>query len=137
MKNLKITSCIIVIVMFFVSCSQKPSEMILGEWKISDIQSSEEIDEELVETYKQTIEEMKASSKMVIKADGTFENTISETSSTGKWLLSEDGKTLTMTYDGGNEEVSTVNELTESKLVTSIEVNDAKNTIVYEKQAGN
>ncbi|NJO89154.1 MAG: lipocalin family protein [Chloroflexia bacterium] len=137
MRNLKIASCIIVIVMFFASCSQKPSEMILGEWKITDIQSSEAIPEELAEIHRQTIEEMIASSKLTIKADGTFENNISETSSSGKWALSEDAKTLTMTYEGGSEEVSKVDELTETKLVVSIEVNEAKNTIVYEKQAAN
>jgi PBP1b-binding outer membrane lipoprotein LpoB len=137
MRNLKIASFIIVITMFFVSCSQKPSEMIVGEWKITDIQSSEAIPDELAEIHRQTIEEMKSSSKLTIKADGTFENMISETSSTGKWTLSDDAKTLTMTYESGNQEVSNVDELAETKLVVSIEVNEAKNTIVYEKQAGN
>lgn len=137
MKNLKITSFIIVIAMFFAACNQEPSEMILGEWKITDIQSSEEIPDELVEIHKQTIDEMKASSKLIIKVDGTFENTISETSSTGKWKISEDASKLTMTYDGGDEEISSIDELTTTKLVVSIEVNEAKNTIVYEKQQGN
>jgi hypothetical protein len=135
MRNLKITSFIIVIAIAFASCSKTPAEMIVGEWKITDIQSSEEISEDLKETYNETLEEMKASSKMVIKVDGTFENSISETSSAGKWVLSEDAKTLTMTYDSGDEEVSTVEELTDTKLVTSIEINEVKNTITYEKQA--
>lgn len=133
MKNLTITSLIFILTIFLASCGQKPSEMIIGEWKIADIQSSEEISEELAETYQETIEEMKASSKMIINADGTFENIISESSSTGKWVLSEDAKTLTLTYDSGDEEVSSVEELTANKLVTSIEINEAKNTIVYEK----
>jgi len=133
MKNFKITSFILIIALFLGSCAQKPSEMIVGEWKITDIQSTEEIPEELVEIHKQTIDEMKASSKLVIKADGTFENTISETTTAGKWTISTDAKNLTMVYEGGSDEVSNIDELTAAKLVVSIEINEAKNTIVYEK----
>ena len=63
MRNLKIASYIIIIAMFFASCAQeqKPSEMILGEWKISDIQTSEEISEDMAEDYQKSIEEMKSS----------------------------------------------------------------------------
>lgn len=108
--------------------------MIVGEWKIVDISTSEEIPEEIMEQHKQSLEEMKASSLFVIKADSTFDNTISESTNSGKWKLSEDGKKLTLIYEAGNEEVSNIDTLTETKLVTSIDVNGAKNTIAFEKQ---
>jgi len=137
MKNLSITSCILVIALFLGSCEQKPSEMIVGEWKIVDVQSTEEIPEELEEIHTQTIEEMKAGSKLIINVDGTFERTILEETTGGKWAISEDAKKLTMTYEGGSNEISNIDELTEAKLAVSIEINEAKNTIVYEKKSTN
>ena len=134
MKNLGIIASLLIVALFISSCSKKPSEMIVGEWKIVDIATSEEIPEEFVEDHKQAIDEMKASSLLVIKADGTFENTISESTSAGKWTLSEDAKTLKLIYEEGQEEVSTIEELTDTKLTTSIDVNSAKNTISFEKQ---
>lgn len=134
MKNLKNFAGLLIVLFIISSCSKKPAEMIVGEWKIVDIATSDEIPEEIMEQHKQSLEEMKASSLFVIKADSTFDNTISETTNSGKWKLSEDGKKLTLIYEAGNEEVSNIDELSETKLVTSIDVNGAKNTISFEKQ---
>lgn len=134
MKNLGILITAMLIVFFISSCAKKPSELIVGEWKIADIKTSEEIAPDIKEERDKAIEDMKASSLFVIKADSTFENTISESTENGKWSLSDDGKKLTLTYESGKSEVSNVEELTETKLTTSIDFNGTKNTIFYEKE---
>ena len=135
MKNQVITSCILILVVFLSSCSKKPVEMIVGEWKIADVQTTMEIPEEQKEAYEQIIVELKANSKLVINADNTFTRTDNGEESTGNWTLSEDAQKLSLSYGDGKEEVSTITELTDEKLSLSIEVNNATNTIVYEKQA--
>jgi len=135
MKNLGIVISTLLIVLLISSCAKKPSELIVGEWKIADIKTSEEISPDIKEERDKAIEDMKASSLFVINADNTFENTISESTEKGKWALSDDGKKLTLTYESGKQEVSNVEELTETKLTTSIDVNGSKNTIIYEKEA--
>ena len=134
MKNLGITTILLLLAIFISSCSQKPSEMIIGEWKIVDLQTDEEIPAEMLEIHKQTIEDMKASSLLVFKPDSTFDYTISETTTSGKWTVGEDGKKLTMIYEEGNQEVSDINELTEKRLSVTIEINGSNRTNIFEKQ---
>ncbi len=132
MKNLRFFS-LLAILAFIVSCGQEPREMLVGEWKISDISSSAEIADELKEAHQESINEMKETYLLVIKADSTFEHSVSETTSNGKWKLSEDAKTLTLTYDHGLVENSKIIELSANKLVTSVEFNNAENTVTFEK----
>lgn len=134
MKKIQFSIIIIFLISFLFSCGQKPDEMIVGEWKIAEISSTNEIPEELKEAHKQSLDEMKESYLLVIKADSTFEHTISETTNVGKWNLSPDAKVLTLTYDNGVNEISNIIELSDMKLVTSVEFNDSKNTITFEKQ---
>ncbi len=135
MKTSGFLAALLLISIFVVSCKKDPSGLIVGEWKAADIAYSQEISPDIKQKLKETLDEMKASSLWVINADGTFTKTILEESSIGKWVLSPDAKKLTLTYEDGNSEVSDVVELTNSKLVVSIEINDSKNTITWEKQA--
>jgi len=132
MKNLSILILSIAILSFISSCSPSPSEMIIGEWKISDVQTTSDIPDDQMDVYKEQIEEMKKSSKIVFNEDGTIEQTILDETSTGTWSISKDGKTLTTDIDG-NKEVKKIKELTPEKMVLVLEFDNNKTTTSFEK----
>jgi hypothetical protein len=134
MKNVKFLSHAIMVFVFFLSCGTDKSSNIVGTWKISEIKTSSDIPAEIKDTYKETMDEMKMTYELVIKADSTFEHSVSGSTNIGKWNLSPDLKTLTLKYDNGENETSDIIELTDSKMVTSIQMNDYKNTFTFEKQ---
>jgi hypothetical protein len=135
MKNFKFL-CLATLILFFIfSCGKEKSSDIVGTWKISEVSSSNEIPADLKADVEESLKEMKESYLLVIKPDSTFEHTISGSTSKGRWNLSPDSKKLTLTYEDGKTEVSNIAELTSTKMVTSVEINDAKNTISFEKQA--
>jgi hypothetical protein len=133
MKKIKFISVIIIALLVF-SCSKNKGSYIVGTWKISDIKTSSEISADIKDTYKEAMDTLKSTYQLVIKADSTFEHTVSGSTDIGKWNLSHDLKTLTLKYDNGESEVSDVIELTDTKMVTSIAMNDFKNTFTFEKQ---
>jgi hypothetical protein len=133
MKNVKFFSLTIIIIIVF-SCGSDKSSYIVGTWKIDDIKTSSEISADIKETYKEAMDDMKSTYQLVIKADSTFEHTVSGSTNIGKWKISPDLKTLTLKYDNGENEVSDIIELTDNKMVTSIEMNDYRNTFTFEKQ---
>jgi len=137
MKNSGTLIATIFFLLLIFSCTTKPSEMIIGEWKVADIAFSTEISDELKQAQQESLNIMKSSSSLVIKADGTYKYTISEESTEGKWALSSDDETLTLTYPDGQQEVSKIVELTEEKLVTSTMINEIENTITFQKQSEN
>ena len=134
MKNIITTVSVFCLIFILNSCGKAPSEMIVGEWKIADLKTTQEISEDQLESHKEAIEDMKASSSLVINADGTYENTISESVVKGKWSINEDATKLTLTDEEGNAEVSEIVELSENKLTISKEVYEVTNTIFYEKK---
>ncbi len=128
-----------VLIMLFVgiiaSCSESPSKMIIGTWKIDNIETTEEIPEEHKEMYKKMMDEMKKSSSFTFNEDGTLETKISEKNTTGKWSLNDDGKTLTVEEDNGKTNTSTIQEISSSKIVFTDESDKgAKTTITLVKQ---
>lgn len=133
MKKIFIILLGLVLVVFIGSCSKSPAENMVGEWKITDIETTGEIPDDQLEVYKETMEGMKESSKMVYNSDGTYEKTISELTKKGSWKISEDGKTLTEISEEGFKESVEVIELSDKKLVTVSELDDTKNTVTFEK----
>lgn len=120
-------------ILLISSCTKSPAENIVGEWKITDIQTTSEIPEDQLEAYKEALDGMKESSKMVYNADGTYKKTISEMTTKGTWKISEDGKTLTEKSDDGIESIS-ISELTDKKFVSVSVIDDeTTNTITFEK----
>jgi len=134
MKKLNFTILTVAIAIAIFSCGKPKGNNIIGSWKFSAVSSTNEIPADIKEKMQETFDEMKASYLLVIKADSTFEHTISESTSTGRWALSPDSKTLTLSYDDGTKEVSNIVELSDKEMVTSVEINDYKNTITFEKQ---
>ena len=133
MKKVFITLLAFVSIALISSCTKSPAENMVGEWKITDIQTTYEVPEDQMEAYNEALNGMKESSKMIYKADGTFEKTISEETTTGKWVISEDGKSLTETSDDGTIESVILLELTENKFISESELDDTKNTMTFEK----
>lgn len=133
MKKISISLLVLVSVVLISSCSKSPAENMVGEWKITDIKTTSEIPDDQLDTYKEALEGMKESSKMIYNSDGTFEKTISEMTTKGTWKISEDGKTLTEISEEGINESVQVLELSYNKLVTVSELDDTKNTMTFEK----
>ena len=133
MKKIFISLLVLVSVVLISSCSKSPAENMVGEWKITDIKTTSEIPDDQLDAYKEALEGMKESSKMIYNSDGTYEKSISEMTTKGTWEISEDGKTLTETSDEGTIESVQVIELSDSKLVTVSELDDTKNTMTFGK----
>ena len=133
MKKIFISFLVLVSVVLISSCSKSPAENMVGEWKITDIKTTSEIPDDQLDAYKDALEGMKESSKMIYNSDGTYEKTISEMTTKGAWEISEDGKTLTETSAEGIIESVQVTELSDSKLVTISVLDDTKNTMTFEK----
>jgi hypothetical protein len=133
MKNCKFISLIALFVIFLSSCSKEQNTDIIGEWKITDIKSTKEVPNDLKESLKESLEDMKSSCLFVIKADSTYESTISETTTKGKWKIDPESKILTLSSNDGEIETSDIIELTANKLVLSKEVYDSKYTYTYKK----
>lgn len=133
MKKLFVIVLTIVFAGFISSCSKSPAENMTGEWKISDIQTTGEIPDDQMEVYKETMDGMKESSKLVYNADGTYEETILETTTTGTWKISDDGKKLTKKSEEGTKESVAILELSDSKFIAVSELGEIKNTMTFEK----
>jgi hypothetical protein len=133
MKNSGILISAMLLVILIISCSKNSSEKILGEWKVTDIATSEDISMDVKKALMESFEETKKTSLLTFNADGTFNRIIAEESIIGKWVLSTDAKSLTLTYPDGKSEVLTVFELTDSKLVVVVKMNDMEYTNTYEK----
>lgn len=132
MKNIFTISSIITFLLLFSACTKAPSELIIGKWNIVDVKTTIEMTDEQKDSFKQTLEEIKAGSFLQINEDKTFNRDYMGETSTGKWKISEDGKKLTLTY-GSTNEVSKINELTDKSLSLTILVNAGENTIIYAK----
>jgi hypothetical protein len=134
MKKIGIYSLFMLLLMI-ASCGQKPMEKLVGEWKLTDISSTAEVSEDLKDAHQEIISEMKETYLLVLNADSTFVHTLLEGTSNGKWKISDDLKSLTLSYENGNVEVSKIVELSNNKMVTSVEFNEAENILTLEKQA--
>ncbi len=134
MKKTGILAALLLLIVFISSCSKKPSELIIGEWKVTDFALSQDVSEEIKQAQKETFDEMKESSSLVFNSNGTYNYIISMDTVNGKWVISPDAKVLTLTYPDGQQEISNIVELTELKLVTSTKIsNEFENTITFEK----
>ena len=133
MKNRAILFLVIGIFAIITSCSKSPSDMIVGEWRITNLQTTSDIPEDQLEAYNEQMEEMKKSSKIIFNEDGTFEQTILDETAKGKWNIDETGKILSKKNDDGNSENLTLSELTDNKMVTISKFDDITNTTTFEK----
>ena len=134
MKTLKILGASLFVAALIFACGKEKNNDIIGTWTISELHSTADIPDDAKANYEESMEDYKKTYLLIIKPDSTFEHTISETTSEGKWDLSPDTKTLTLVYGNGEKEVSNVIELSEDKMVTSVEFNDATNTITFVKK---
>jgi len=134
MKQLSVILIGLFSILIISSCTKSPAENIVGEWKITDIKTTSEIPEDQLEAYKEALDGMKASSKMIYNADGTYEKTISEMTTKGTWKISEDGKTLTEKSEDGITESVSISELTDKKFVSHSKLDEeTTNTMTFEK----
>jgi hypothetical protein len=134
MKRSGIIITLLLIIIVIASCSKKPAEIILGEWKIADFKLNQDVSAEIKEAQKATFDEMKESSSLTFNQNGTYTYIITQDTTIGKWVITDDAKTLTLTYPDGQQEISKVIELSEAKLITSTKMNEFESTITYEKQ---
>ena len=133
MKKIFFSLLVFVAVLLISSCSKSPSENLVGEWKITDIQTTSEIPDDQLDAYNEALEEIKESSRMIYNSDGTYEKTISEITTTGTWEISENGKTLNETSEEETKESVQILELSDKKLVTVSKLDDIKNTMTFGK----
>ena len=133
MKKLSYLFISLLFISFLSSCTKSPSDLIVGQWRIIDIKTSEEIPDDQKEMYKQIMDDMKASTELEFKEDGSYKQLIAEETNTGKWSISEDAKTITLTDEKGKSEPGDIVELTENKLIIVNQLDKTKNTITWEK----
>ena len=120
-------------VVCFSSCSQTPQEMLVGTWKIDQIETDQEIPDDQKEFYDKMMEDLKNNSSFTFNADGTMLTKVEDQENKGEWKISEDGTTLTV-KESGRETSSTIKELTSEKLTFTDEENGVKTSLTLVKQ---
>jgi lipocalin-like protein len=119
MKKLSVIA--FVAVLFFACGGNKKSKLIVGDWKIADMQAPmpptmpDSLKEQYVEALKKQVESIKASSFFNYKEDGTYNYNLGGQTGAGKWKINDGGTELTLT-EGGKSDINKVVELTENKL---------------------
>jgi hypothetical protein len=106
----------------FKITQQKPSEMILGIWKISDVVIADMpvIAPSQKAAFEKELKTMKDSSSFEMKADGTYHQINwagGKVHSDGKWKLSNDAKQLIITNKDGQSDTLDIISLTTHRLV--------------------
>lgn len=120
MKKLSLIA--LVAVLFFACGGNKKSKLLVGDWKIADMQAPmppnmpDSLKGQFEEALKKQIEMMKASSAFSYKADGSFTYNVGEKKGTGTWKLNDAVTELTLS-EGEKSDVNKIVELSESKLV--------------------
>jgi predicted nucleic acid-binding Zn-ribbon protein len=129
--------------MVMVACGGSAKDQLVGKWQVTDVDMSammETIPEEqkaFMESMLPMMEEAMKSMTMEFTADGKVKQVSAMMGETqeeeGTWSLSDDAKTLTINTKG-NDESMNLTELSSSKMVVSIEEEDASFSMTFEKQ---
>jgi hypothetical protein len=110
-----------------MSCKQDPAQMILGTWKLSNIESTAAMNNIEKQMFKETNADLLTKEKYIFAAD-KLTLTYDKTDTKAAWQLGADGKTLKITMPDDKEFNYKIVELSQSKLVWSEDV-DGKYTI--------
>jgi hypothetical protein len=129
--------------MVMVACGGSAKDQLVGKWQVTDVDMSammETIPEEqkaFMESMLPMMEEAMKSMTMEFTADGKVKQVSAMMGETqeeeGTWSLSDDAKTLTINTKG-NDESMNITELSSSKMIVSIEEEDASFSMTFEKQ---
>ena len=129
--------------MVMVACGGSAKDQLVGKWQVTDVDMSammETIPEEqkaFMESMLPMMEEAMKSMTMEFTADGKVKQVSAMMGETqeeeGTWSLSDDAKTLTINTKG-NDESMNITELSSSKMIVSIEEEDASLSMTFEKQ---
>jgi|SRR6185437_3911755 len=118
----KISLIALVATLFFASCGNKKSKLIVGDWKIADMAAPmpPNMPDSLKTQYdamlKAQVDKIKTSSTFNYKDDGTYAYNFAGQAGGGTWKINDEATELTLT-EGGKADVSKVLELSETKLV--------------------
>lgn len=132
MKKYQISGLIIMISLFF-ACSQTAEDMVVGKWQLSDIKTSQDIDEAEKEDFNKAMEEMKKSTNMILNQDKTYESTINGVTTKGNWEVDSIGTRLTFTDESGLKTTSNITELSKNKLILEEEGEGVVSTLIFTK----
>ena len=102
----------------FTSCKQDPAKMILGTWKLTNVESSAVMNDIEKQMFKETNDDIVAKEKYTFSAEKLILS-YDKTDTEATWQLSPDAKTLKITMSDGKEFTYDIIEFTESKLVWS------------------
>jgi hypothetical protein len=123
MKKTITFSFVLLVFAVLMSCKQEPAQMILGTWKLTNIDNSTPMNEIEKQMFKETNDELIAKEKYTFEADKlilTFDNA----DTPAAWTLGEDGKTLKITMSDGKEFNYDIVEFSESKLVWAEKIDE-------------
>jgi hypothetical protein len=128
-----ILSVLTLVSVSFKIVQQKPSDLIIGFWQLSDVKISDMplLLPEQIAIFNKEMKMMNDSSSIEIKANGTYHEILYEKGklhSDGNWKLSNDGEKLFLTTELRTDTIL-VTTLTPNKMVWAIE----KDTFTYVK----
>lgn len=116
-KPTRLTASIIIAAMTaLTSCTQSPREMLIGEYKISDITTDQKMSDEARQTWQEATENIRQTTSLNLKADGKMEQTISGVTQRGTWEI----------YGQEQEEgeIMKLRLIMESKATINMEIHD-------------
>ncbi|MDZ4752344.1 MAG: lipocalin family protein [Flavobacteriales bacterium] len=137
MKFFYSAAVLVAIVLTLAGCKSTPAKMVVGTWKIGEMDPGIEIPAEQLAKFEEMMKSVKESSTMEVKEDGTFIETMITNKlmeSSGTWSLSEDGLTFVRTEDETQITDSLqVVELSDNKFVVAAEDRGRRMVITYIK----
>ena len=132
----KVLSYCLVIMMAagIYACKKSKADMIVGKWKIGELNTGMEIPPERKAEFDKQIDELKKTAYFDFKKGGTMEMSMSGKTQKGTWKVTEDGKKFVNIAEGSNS-VDSLNilELTDNKFSFSEETRGQKITYTLVK----
>ncbi len=123
------------------SCSKSPKEMLVGEYEVTSISTDQKMIPEIAEIWNETVETIKKTSGLTLRADGSAEDTSNGITRKGTWEVYGDeeengeGWRLKITREDKSTINMEIHDLSDSGF-TYIQPDDASNSttvIVYSK----
>ncbi len=97
----------LLILITFPSFSGDKSKLLIGKWKITDIDLGKPIPEGSKDLVKTMFDEMKKTGYLDFREDGSFETSMSDELEKGTWTLNKEG-TLLMLKETGKEKIDSI-----------------------------
>ena len=102
-KQVKAIFCVVLMLLLLSGCKDK-SSLLIGTWKLKDIQYANPIPVGMKPVFDKYLVDMRKSFKLTYNADGTFNSTaMNGQALQGKWKLNWNSSSISVVTDNGQK----------------------------------